>query len=164
MSDLGLLSEAAYAAKRRDTAYRMYVFFKGLSMEMADADVTLDRDRLILYMDAFRSAEFMHLIEVDEDMPHDIKVQTAQLVSGLNKNWTIARAQVYRPEAVRFAAVIWKMVQMAETVQNALGIRVVVGTEGRNPDEDLRPTELTEEGLDVDLLPQGLPPGGGDGT
>jgi hypothetical protein len=160
VSDLGLLSEAAYAAKRRATAEQMFHFFKGLSVEMADADVTLDRDRLILYMDAFRSADFMHLIEVDEDMPHDIKVQTAQWVSGLNKNWSLARAQVYRPEALRFAAVIWKMVQMADTVQNALGIRVVVGTKGRDPEMDVLPTDLTEDGQDTDLLPYGRPENG----
>ena len=143
MTDLQNVRVITYEMRRDQTARAMYEFFKGIMSDLEGAVATMDREKLLLYMDAFRSRTFMHLIEEDADIPYDIKVNVSQMVSGLNKTWPAVNRLIYDSAALRFAAVAWRMAQIADAVVDNLGIKVAM------------PGEFAE------VQPEELPPGDG---
>ncbi len=141
MSDLSVASEASHKARVDETAHAIYAFLKEVMSDADEANVYFDREKTLLILEAFKSRSFMRLIEEDEDLPYDLKVNVSQMVSGLSKTWPTIRKLMYDKASSRFAFVGWKMAKVAATILDTLGIQVVMETEA----EEMTPTELPPE-------------------
>ena len=134
----------------------IFHFLKGAIGDVEGAEATMNRERLLLYLEAFKSRHFMNLVEDDPALPTDIKIQISHAVSGLSKSWPQVRQLVYDDSATRFAAVAWRLASMQNQIVEAIGIRVTLDAQGR--DLDLEPTELPPGTTEQ------LPPGDDDAT
>ncbi len=138
MSGRELVPRRSHGLEVKSAAEAIHRFLKSTIGEVEGAVVSLDRDQLLLYMEAFKSDYFMRLIEEDPDLPYDVKVQVSHMVSGLSKGWTAIQMLVFDPSALRFAAVAWQMSNKVNQIVDALGIQVVIPSESR----ELQPEEL----------------------
>jgi hypothetical protein len=123
-------------AERDRKADAIWSFLEEVYEATSDLDVTINRERILEYLDAFRSKRFMDHIE-NSELPYELKVDLSQLVSGLSKAWPGVRERVGSQSAERFAAMIYTMAEFLDQVVDALEIRIVVPTEAREvaPDD-----------------------------
>jgi hypothetical protein len=132
-----LVERSSHGLRVKASAESIFYFLKSTVEEVEGANVAMDREALLLYLEGFKSPYFMRLVEEDPDLPYDIKIQISHMVSGLSKTWPAVNTLVYDSSALRFAAVIWQFTRKLEQIKDALGIQVVI-----DADAELLPTEL----------------------
>lgn len=75
-----------YEARRAQAAREIMPFIRGLIRHGQTTNVTFDRAKVLLYLDAMR-VDLMPAVEADDEFTYDDKVYFSQLISGLNKGW-----------------------------------------------------------------------------
>ncbi|MCI4357347.1 MAG: hypothetical protein L3K18_09500 [Thermoplasmata archaeon] len=163
----GRIAPIQGADEERDRkADAIWEFFEEIFEATQDLQVTINRERIMEYLDAFRSQRFMDHIE-ESALPYELKVDLSQMVTGLSKAWPGVRDRVQSQSAERFAAMVYTMSEFLEQVVDALGISIVIPTEAREV-----PTPAPELPLEGGVLdgdePEGRvlgdPPEDGDGA
>lgn len=114
-----------FDAERDRKADAIWAFMAEIFEATADLDTSINRERILEYLDAFRSPRFMKHIE-DSELPYELKVDLSQMVSGLSKAWPGVRERVYSQSAERFAAMIYTFAEFLDQVVDALEIRITI--------------------------------------
>lgn len=122
---------------RRRRAEQIYQFLRHSYDDVAELEVFFDRRELVAYLDALKSRDFMELVQADDALDYEIKVNISQMVSGLNKSWPQVLQMVGSHHAVRFIAVLLRLSEQIQSVKDALKVRTVIPV--ATPVEEIKP-------------------------
>jgi hypothetical protein len=125
LSGVDPYGERAYAIRRGAVALEILGFLKEIGAEHKGDLVEFDKEEVLLYMDAFRSREFMLAIERDPDLPVAIKAQIAVWNSGLNKIWPAVKNYVRAPDVGEIGGFIFGMFQLLDRVMVKFHVEII---------------------------------------
>lgn len=120
-------------------ADRIYEVLCEAREEYAGKPVTVDRDAVLLIVDALSSRRFMDHIESDPHLPYAVKMEFAtKVVSTAAKGKGAILAFLNHDQAPVFFALLLKFSNMAEEMREFIGLRTV------DDIEEIAPRELTD--------------------
>lgn len=117
-----ILDQAAYDRRRDRAAERIFPFLKQMVQRGKTQPATYNRDAVILILDAIRSRHFMDLVEADDDLTYDLKIQISHMVSGLNKGWPATRRLIFSEKSDELAGIALAVVDHIMIVLEACGV------------------------------------------
>ncbi len=120
-----LMESSAHDRRVKETAQRIFPFFREMVLEGRENPVSWNREQVLLYMEALKSKHFMDCVENESALNYDLKVQVSHLVSGINKGWTAIRRFVYSRHSDEAAAIALQIFESFARVLEACGIRPV---------------------------------------
>lgn len=120
-----LLEQMSYERRRDRMAERIFPFLRDMVKKGRAEPATYNRETVMLVLDAFRSKRFMDLVEHDELLSYEMKVQISQMVTGANKSWSAVQRLIFSDKSDELASVALAIVDSIVTVLQFCGIQYI---------------------------------------